>query len=163
MDKGAIPGGTELAVHHSGDYGPMTQQPSRRTFIAGIAGLSAAASGCGKSPTDVVKDATESEIQYTKIGLRGYQIVAAKVGEKLIKFPHPAIRVLVVALLITAVASGLVIEYLDDELLRRQIREALSDEQRMQIERHRAVTFVTENGQEENVPLGENCYSESSK
>jgi hypothetical protein len=141
----------------------MSQQSSRRSFIAGVAGTSVVASGCSKDPTEVIKAAPTPVVQHTKIGLRGYQIVAAKAGEKLIKFPHPVVRVLAVALVITAVASELVIEYLDDELQSRQIREALSEEQRMEVERQRSVTFVTANGQEEKVPLGDNRYDRSPK
>jgi hypothetical protein len=54
--------------------------------------------------------------------------------------------------------SQLAIEYLDDELKRRKIRQELSEEERASIEARLAVVFTTENGLEEQVQLGPNRY-----
>lgn len=127
----------------------------RDLLIAG--GMALFTIGCGnKSPT--VATAPTPAIQGSKIALRGYQIVAVKAGEKLIQLPHPALRILAVALIISAVGSEILIVYLDDELRRREIREAISEEQRIFLEEQRAVTFLTENGQEESIPLRDNVY-----
>ncbi len=141
----------------------MQQIASRRRFIVAMAGTSLAANGCGESPTEVVKTAPTPVVQGTKIALRGYQIVAMYVGEKLVRLPHTAVRVLGVCLVISSFGAELVVDYLDDELQQRQFREVLTEEQKITIEGKRSVKLVLENGQQESVPLGDNQYSKSQK
>ena len=70
----------------------------------------------------------------------------------------PAVRILGVALLTSGLVTFLVIEYLDEELRRRSVREALEDQERTAIESQLAVEFITENGFKESVALGPNQY-----
>ena len=139
----------------------MPHQTTRRNFVLlTAASTSALAAGCGKEVTDAVGTATTETVQNSKLALRGYQIVAYKLGETLIHTPHPVTRIIGVFIAFSATAAELVIEYLDDELERRHIRETLSEQQRILVEQHRSVTFLTENGAEEHVALGDNQYAE---
>ena len=83
------------------------------------------------------------------------------VGKRLVQLPHPAVRILGVALLTSGAATYLVIEYLSVELNKRSVREALAEEERVTIESALAVEFVTENGLNETVALGPNQYEPS--
>ena len=119
--------------------------------------------GCSGDPvtnavTDVVEGVPTETLESVHVGLRGFQLVAFMVGKRVVRLPHPAVRILGVALVSTALVSLLAIEYLDDELRRRQIREELSEDERSSIEAQLAVVFTTENGLDEQVHLGPNRY-----
>lgn len=124
-------------------------------------------SGCSGDPvgtavTDAVEEVPTDALERVHVGLRGFQLVAFMVGKRVVRLPHPAVRILGVALVSTALVSLLAIEYLDDELKRRQIREELSEEERSSIEAQLAVVFKTENGLDEQVQLGPNRYESES-
>lgn len=119
--------------------------------------------GCNRNPvstavTDAVQEIPTETLESVHVGLRGFQLVAFIVGKRVVRLPHPAVRILGVALVSTALVSLLAIEYLDDELKRRQIREELSEQERSSIEAQLAVVFTTENGLDEQVHLGPNRY-----
>lgn len=135
----------------------------RREAILWMTGGAAAIAGC--TPSDVsetvsqtVAEASTESLESTRIGLRGFQIVAFTVGKRVVQLPHPAVRILGIALVSTATVAFLAIEYLDDELSKRRIREELSQQERASIESALSVTFTTENGFEEQVALGPNQY-----
>ena len=107
---------------------------------------------------DAVEEVPTETIQSVQVSLRGFQLVAFMVGKRVVRLPHPAVRILGIVLVSTALVSQLAIEYLDDELKRREIREELSEEERASIEAQLAVVFTTENGLEEQVQLGPNRY-----
>ncbi len=139
----------------------MAYLVTRRDLVT-TGGLALLTAGCGEAVPDVEKVSTPT-IQGSKIALRGYQIVAAKVGDRLIRLPHPGVRILAVVLIISAIATELVIEYLDDELQRREVREAITEEEKILIEGRRSVVFITEKGQEKKVSLGDNRYVDRAK
>ena len=139
----------------------------RRELLAALTTGVLCVPGCsGDSVTTAVTDAVEEipteTLENAHVGLRGFQLVAFMVGKRVVRLPHPAIRILGVALVSTALVSLLAIEYLDDELKRRQIREELSEEERSSLEAQLAAVFMTENGLEERVQLGPNRYESGS-
>lgn len=134
----------------------------RRDAILLIATSSATLTGCKARVIDETVAATETDVlQSTKVGLRGFQLVAFTVGKRLVQLPHPAIRILGVVLVSSGVATFLAIEYLDDELKKRSIREELDERERTEVEAALAVEFETENGFKESVVLGPNQYDPS--
>ena len=108
--------------------------------------------------TDAVEDVPTDTLENVQVSLRGFQLVAFLVGKRVVRLPHPAVRILGIAIVSTALVSQIAIEYLDDELKRRRFREELSEEERAAIEAELAVTFTTENGLDEQVQLGPNQY-----
>jgi hypothetical protein len=138
----------------------------RREALVLLAGTAFCAPGCSGDPVetassavaDAVEEVSTETIQSVQVSLRGFQLVAFMVGKRVVRLPHPAVRILGIALVSTALVSQLAIEYLDDELKRREIREELSEEERASIEARLAVVFTTENGLEEQVQLGPNRY-----
>ncbi len=123
--------------------------------------------GCSGEPvstavTDVVEEVPTETLESFHVGLRGFQLVAFMVGKRVVRLPHPAVRILGAALVSTALVSLLAIEYLDDELKRRQIREELSEDERSSIEAQLTVVFRTENGLDEQIQLGPNRYESES-
>jgi hypothetical protein len=119
--------------------------------------------GCDGDPvarvvTDAVEDVPTDTLENVQVSLRGFQLVAFLVGKRVVRLPHPAVRILGIAIVSTALVSQIAIEYLDDELKRRRFREELSEEERAAIEAELAVTFTTENGLDEQVQLGPNQY-----
>ncbi|MGI9470358.1 MAG: hypothetical protein ACR2NZ_02420 [Rubripirellula sp.] len=139
----------------------------RREAMFLMAGGTVAIAGCGTSSvsetvSQTVAEASTESLQNTRIGLRGFQIVAFTVGKRVVQLPHPAIRILGIALVSTATVTFLAIEYLDEELSKRRIREELTQQERSEIESGLAVAFKTENGFEETVALGPNQYESAS-
>lgn len=134
----------------------------RRQALLAMISAPVVASGCSR---DEIAEATAEipteVLDNTRIGLRGFQIVAFSVGQRVVLLPHPAVRILGVALLVSGVATFLVVEYLDVELKRRSVREELSDDERIAIESDLAIEFETENGLTESVALGPNQYEEA--
>ena len=135
----------------------------RREALLLIASGATTVAGCNTSRvsetvSQAVAEASAESLENSRIGLKGFQIIAFAVGKRIIQLPHPAIRILGVALISTATATFLAIEYLDDELNRRRTREALSQQERSTIESDLAVKFMTQNGLEELVVLGPNQY-----
>ena len=138
----------------------------RREALVLLAGTAFCAPGCSGDPVgtassavaDAVEEVPTETIQSVQVSLRGFQLVAFLVGKRVVRLPHPAVRILGIALVSTALVSQLAIEYLDDELKRREILEELSEEERASIEARLAVVFTTENGLEEQVQLGPNRY-----
>ena len=123
--------------------------------------------GCSGDPvstavTGAVEDIPTETLESVHVGLRGFQLVALMVGKRVVRLPHPAVRILGVALVSTALVSLLAIEYLDDELKRRQVREELTEDERSSIEAQLAVVFTTENGLDEQVQLEPNRYESDS-
>ena len=136
----------------------MTKIQRRQAIIA-IAASAAAAGGCSSSIVDeTVAETSTPTLENTRVGLRGFQIVAFTVGKRLVQLPPPAVRILGVALLTSGLATFLVIEYLDIELKKRSLRELLVTEELTAIESDLAVVFTTENGLTESVALGPNQY-----
>jgi len=119
-------------------------------------------SGCSRDEiAEATSEVPTDVLENTRIGLRGFQIIAFTVGQRIVYLPHPAVRILGVALLVSGAATFLVVEYLDVELKRRNYREGLSDEERIALESELAVEFQTENGLTETVALGPNQYEEA--
>ena len=141
----------------------MRKYASRRRFFVGIAGATIVVSGCDKSPSEIVETSPKIVVQGTKLALRGYQIVAMYVGEKLVRLPHLAVRIVGVFLVTTSLGTELVVDYLDDELQKREIRESITEQQKISIEERRSVKFILDNGQEESVRLGDNQYAATPK
>jgi hypothetical protein len=133
----------------------------RRHALLLIMASPIAASGCSRQEiAEATSDVPTEVLTNTRIGLRGFQIVAFTVGQRMVFLPLPAVRILGVALLVSGVATFLVVEYLDVELKRRIVREELSDKERIAIESNLAVEFQTDNGLTESVALGPNRYEE---
>lgn len=131
----------------------------RRQAILAIAATSIAAGGCERQKIDQTIAETSTEtLENTRVGLRGFQIIAFTVGRRIVYLPHPAVRILGVALVTSGVVTFLLIEYLDVELKRRSMREALAQREIALIESQVAVNFTTENGLTESVALGPNQY-----
>ena len=131
----------------------------RRQAILAMAASATTLCGCGSdSVDDAVADLSTPTLENARVGLRGFQIVAFMVGKRLVQLPHPAVRILGVALLTSGAATYLVIEYLSVELNKRSVREALEEQELAAIESALAVEFVTENGFTESVALGPNQY-----
>jgi len=123
--------------------------------------------GCTGDPvstavSDAVEEVPTETLESVHVGLRGFQLVAFMVGKRVVRLPHPAVRILGVALVSTALVSLVAIEYLDDELKRRQVREELTEDERSSIEAQLAVVFTTENGLDEQVQLEPNRYESDS-
>ena len=135
---------------------------SRRHLVASGGVLLSVLAGCGQTPQTTVQEALEDAstetLKDTRLALRGFQIVALRVGERLIRLPHPAVRVLGAVLVFTAAGAELVVEYLDVELQKRELRETLAEEVRMAAERRQSITAVTEAGEEETITLQPNQY-----
>jgi hypothetical protein len=140
----------------------MQLNVGRRRVLTRFATLSVFAAGCGGSnsgSTGPIASAPTSTLSATKVALHGYAIVAAKVGERLVRLPHPGLRILGVFLVFSAAGAELVIVYIDDELMERRIEEKLSEKEQITIESGRSVVFQTENGKEETVIIGANQYT----
>lgn len=134
----------------------------RRDAMLLIAASTATVAGCNSRAIENTVAATETDtLQSTRVGLRGFQLVAFTVGKRLVQLPHPAVRILGIALVTSGVATFLAIEYLDVELKKRSVREALDEYERSEVEAALAVTFQTENGFDESVALGPNQYEPS--
>ena len=108
--------------------------------------------------SDAVEELPTDTIERVQVSLRGFQLIAFMVGKRVVRLPHPAVRILGVAIVSSALISQLAIEYLDDELVRRETREQLTGDERSRIESQLAVVFKTLNGLEESVALGPNRY-----
>lgn len=141
----------------------MNKMQRRDAIIAmaasSLAVSSVSSTGCSSELVDqrVAEMPTET-LAESQIALRGFQIVAFMVGKRLVTLPHPAVRVLGVALLTSGAVTFLVVEYLDIELKKRRVREAIDEQERIAIESELAVEFQTENGFTEKVALGPNQY-----
>ena len=48
--------------------------------------------------TDVVEEVPTETLESVHVGLRGFQLVAFMVGKRVVRLPHPAVRILGVAL-----------------------------------------------------------------
>lgn len=105
----------------------------------------------------VEEAATEDLVNY-KVALRGYAIVSMAIASRVILLPYPGVRILSVAVVVTAVTASLVVEYIDDELIRREIQETLTDAERAKIESQGYVAFRTESGVEERTFLAKKQY-----
>ncbi len=143
-------------------HGMSKMSIRRREALVVLTGMLCVPGCSGDSVSTAVSDAVEDvpteTLKSVHVGLRGFQLVAFMVGKRVVRLPHPAVRILGVALVSTALVSLLAIEYLDDELKRRQIREELSEDERSSIEAQLAVVFTTENGLDEQVQLEPNRY-----
>ncbi|MEM8671422.1 MAG: hypothetical protein AAGG48_28135 [Planctomycetota bacterium] len=138
----------------------MNRLQRRQALMAMIA-TPVLATGCSRQEiSEATEDISTDALQSTRVGLRGFQIVSLMVGQRIIFLPAPGVRVLGVALLVSGLATLLVVEYLDVELKRRTIREELSDDERIGVESSLAVEFQTDNGLTESVALGPNQYEE---
>lgn len=137
---------------------------NRRNLLLSTLALSAPiAVGCSsESVKEAVEDLDTSTIENASLVLNGYAIAACLVGPRVFTFPAPGVRVLSVFLIVTSVATKLAIEYLDAELKKRYVEEALSEQEAALIEREQAITFQLENGEKETQPLGPNQYAEAS-
>ena len=84
--------------------------------------------------SDAVEELPTDTIERVQVSLRGFQLIAFMVGKRVVRLPHPAVRILGVAIVSSALISQLAIEYLDDELVRRETREQLTGDERARIE-----------------------------
>ena len=138
----------------------------RRELLMMLAGTGCLVSGCNGDPiemaservSDAVEELPTDTIERVQVSLRGFQLIAFMVGKRVVRLPHPAVRILGVAIVSSALISQLAIEYLDDELVRRETREQLTGDERSRIESQLAVVFKTQNGLEESVALGPTRY-----
>ena len=151
--------------------------PSRRLFLLSVAGGSlATAAGCNTDATVDLDEfkrlkgdldrtidekldeySTERLAQY-RTYLAGYALVSLTVAGRLVTLPHPAARIVRVALVVTGSAAKLAVDYLDIELQQRRYVETLDDDERAAIEQVGGVTFTTDNGTEETVYLAPTEY-----
>jgi hypothetical protein len=141
----------------------MPTDLSRRTWLllAGVASIPTV--GCSTSDVqEVVEDLDTETLEDAAVALRGYALVSCLVGPRVFSLPAPGVRVLAVFLVASGIATKLVIEYLDVELRKRHVAEALSEEEVKAIESDLAVTFNLDNGETESVPLGPNQYESES-
>ena len=138
----------------------------RRELLMMLAGTGCLVSGCNGDPiemtservSDAVEELPTDTIERVQVSLRGFQLIAFMVGKRVVRLPHPAVRILGIAIVSSALISQLAIEYLDDELVRRETREQLTGDERSRIESQLAVVFTTQNGLEESVALGPTRY-----
>ena len=138
-------------------------QISRRNLLL-TAGALAVPATVGCAPEDVQKTVENLEtetLENAAMALKGYVIVSFMIGPKVVTLPAPGVRVLAVFLVVSGLASKLAIEYLDVELRKRYVEEAVTEEQMKSIEADLAVNFQLKNGDVESVPLGPNQYDES--
>ena len=133
---------------------------NRRNLLLTAAAVSIpAAVGCSKDSVHETIDSIDTEtIESASVALKGFAIVSCMVGPRIVALPAPGVRVLAVCLVVSGIATKLAIEYLDVELKRRYITEALEEAEAKQIEQDLAVTFSLENGDKETVVLGANKY-----
>ena len=138
----------------------------RQFFLVSGVGL-VAASGCGSSDpiTDTVVAVDEAiataetdDLRSAKLALRGYQLVSFTLGPRVMFLPYPGMRILSVVIVASGLVAKLVVDYIDDELIRRQIEEELAGEVRAQLEADGFVQFKTESGVSEKVYLGPTVY-----
>ena len=139
----------------------------RRQFFL-MSGVSlAAASGCGSgnpitetvvAVDDAIATADTADLRSAKLALRGYQLVSFTLGPRVMFLPYPGMRILSVAIVASGLVAKLVVDYIDDELIRRQIEEELTSEVRAQLEADGFVQFKTESGVSEKAYLGPTVY-----
>ncbi|MGB7346152.1 MAG: hypothetical protein WBD20_18180 [Pirellulaceae bacterium] len=137
----------------------MNYNLSRRhlMFLLGTAAIPAA--GCSSEQIQETVDQIDTEtLETATVALRGYALISCVIGPRVLALPAPGVRVLAVFLVVSSVATKLVIEYLDVELRKRHVTEALSEAESKAIEADIAVTFNLENGEKETVSLGPNQY-----
>jgi hypothetical protein len=140
----------------------MAVNLSRRKWML-LTAAAAPAVGCSTSDVqEVVQDIDTDTLEDAAVVLRGYALVSCIVGPRVFSLPVPGVRVLAVFLVTSGIATKLVIEYLDVELRKRHVAEALSEEEVKAIESDLAVTFNLDNGGKESVPLGPNQYESES-
>ena len=105
-------------------------------------------------------DATETEdLKSYKLALRGYEIVSMVVAGRLILLPYPGMRILSVVIMASSATAKLAVQYIDDELIQRAVEEAISDQERTQLESDNFVAFKTESGLTETMYLSPTVYS----
>lgn len=133
----------------------------RRQALVALIATPIAVAGCRQNDFEQIADELSTDtLQNARVGLRGFQLVSFMVGQRIILLPAPGVRILGAALLVSGIATFLVVEYLDIELKRRTIREELSDDERMGLESSLALELQTENGLTEKVALGANQYED---
>ena len=139
----------------------MSQINRRNLLLSSLALSLPVAAGCSsESVHDAVEELGTPTIETASVALRGYAIVACLIGPRVFALPAPGVRVLGVFLIVTSVATKLAIEYLDVELKKRYVSEALSEKELALVERELSIAFQLENGETETQPLGPNQYDE---
>lgn len=113
--------------------------------------------GCGDTPTPP----QAGSLPTAKVGFQVYSIVAAKVGDQLIKLPHPAAKVVAVFLLFSAAVTELVIVYLDREQRRQEFKTRLDEAGQILLEHDQKMALVRDDNQEESFPLSPNRYNDA--
>ncbi|QDT10333.1 hypothetical protein [Planctomycetes bacterium K23_9] len=137
----------------------MSKNLSRRHLMLLLGATAIPATGCSTEDVQNAVDELDTEtLETASVALRGYAIVSCLVGQRVVTLPAPGVRVLAVFLIVSGVASKLVIEYLDVELRKRHVTETLSEEESKTIESDLLVTFQLESGETETVQLGPNQY-----
>lgn len=106
----------------------------------------------------MVEEADTEDLVNYKVALRGYAIVSMAIAGRVVLLPYPGMRILSAAVVVTAVTASLVVEYIDEELIRRKIEETLTDAERAKIESQGYVAFRTESGVEERTYLAKKQY-----
>lgn len=140
----------------------MSENLSRRQLMLLLGVAAVPAIGCSSEEVQDVVDEIDTEtLETASVALRGYAIVSCLVGPRIVSLPAPGVRVLAVFLVVSSVATKLVIEYLDVELRKRHVTEAINEKESKAIESELSVTFQLENGDTESVPLGANQYEQA--
>ncbi|NND99579.1 MAG: hypothetical protein HKN47_19865 [Pirellulaceae bacterium] len=139
-------------------------QINRRNLLLSAAALSLPATvGCSGNQVQETLDGIDTDtMESAAVALKGYALVSCLIGPRVFALPAPGVRVLAVFLVVSGVATKLAIEYLDVELRKRYVAEALTDEEIKVIETDLAVTFQLENGNTEKTLLGPNQYDTES-
>jgi len=137
----------------------MSDNFSRRQLMLLLGASTIPAIGCSSDDVQEVVDQIDTEtLETATVALHGYALVSCLVGPRIVSLPAPGVRVLAVFLVVSSVATKLVIEYLDVELRKRRLTELLREEETKAIESELAVLFTTESGESESVLLGANQY-----
>ena len=134
----------------------------RHLLLASAAASLPVAAGCsGEDVQEKIDSLDTDTIESATVALKGLALVSCLAGPRIVMLPVPGVRIIAVCLVVSSVATKLAIEYLDVELRKRYIAEAVSEEEAKAIEGELAVTFTMQNGETEKVVLGPNQYEEA--
>ena len=90
----------------------------RRELLMMLAGTGCLVSGCNGDPiemaservSDAVEELPTDTIERVQVSLRGFQLIAFMVGKRVVRLPYPAVRILGIAIVSSALISQLAIE-----------------------------------------------------
>lgn len=127
----------------------------RRQFVLGTASATvvATAFGCNKlsGPSELSPDAQRKIV--------GAAIIGVKIGERLVRLPHPAARVFGVILVST---GTLIVSYYEwQEYTKGSLDIKLTSEETTKLESENRIVVQREDGQIEYAPIDEKKYGSS--